>query len=196
MICAALSGRVLRRGAAVGYDVDPRNRSGLDGPQGQLRSRREAPLGSDPIRRRTFAAAERHSRLVRFLRVATLAAALIAVAALILISMFDPFRHYVGGLSVDELSVNGSKIVMSHPRLTGSRKDGGGYVVNAGKAIRDVAHSTMVELREIDGDVAMVDGSRLKLSAAVGVYDSVRDFLKLTQDAHLRSELRRDARQR
>ena len=54
---------------------------------------------------------------------------------------------------------------MSHPRLTGTRKDGRGYVVNAVKAIQDVAHPTTVELREIDGDVAMADDSRHAASA-------------------------------
>jgi lipopolysaccharide export system protein LptC len=101
--------------------------------------------------------------------------------------MFDPFRREIGGLTVGELSVDGSKIVMSHPRLTGARKDGRAYVVNAAKAIQDVAHPTTVELREIDGDVAMADDSRMRISAAVGYYDNVRQFLKLTQDVHLRS---------
>lgn len=146
-----------------------------------------APLGDDPVRRRAFAAAERHSRLVRFLRVATPAAALLAVAALTLFAIYDPFRREVAGLSVGELSIDGTKIVMSHPRLTGSRSDGRAYVVNAAKAIQDVAHPTSVELRQIEGDIAMADDSRLRVSAAVGYYDNVRQFLKLAQDVHLRS---------
>ena len=150
-------------------------------------SNADAPGGDDPIRRRAFAAAARHSRLVRFLRLATPAAALLSVAALIGFAVFDPFRREVDGLSVSELSVDGSKIVMNHPRLTGTRRDGRAYVVNAAKAIQDVAHPTSVELREIDGDVTMADDSRLKVSAVVGLYDSVRQFLKLSQDVHLRS---------
>ncbi len=33
----------------------------------------------------------------------------------------------------------------------------------------------------------MADDSRMRVSAAVGLYDSVHQFLKLTQDVHLRS---------
>jgi len=145
------------------------------------------PLGGDPIRQRAFVAAARHSRLVRFLRLATPAAALLAVAALFGFAVFDPFRQEVAGLSVGELSVDGSKIVMNHPRLTGTRRDGRAYVVNAVKAIQDVAHPTSVELRDIDGDVTMGDDSRMRVSAVVGFYDSVHQFLKLNQDVHLRS---------
>jgi lipopolysaccharide export system protein LptC len=146
-----------------------------------------APVGDDPVRRRAFAAAARHSRLVRFLRVATPAIAVLAVVVLTLFAVLDPFRRGIAGLSVGELSVDGSKIVMSRPRLTGTRSDGRAYVVNAAKAIQDIAHPTSVELREIAGDIAMADDSRLRVTAAVGFYDSIRQFLKLAQDVHLRS---------
>jgi lipopolysaccharide export system protein LptC len=165
----------------------PATRADWAAPRRRFASDAIAPLGRDPIRRRAFAAAERHSRLVRFLRVATPTTALLAVAALIVFAVYDPFRREIGGLTVGELSVDGSKIVMSHPRLTGARKDGHGYVVDAAKAIQDVAHPTMVELREIDGDVAMADDSRMHINAAIGHYDNVRQLLKLTQDVHLRS---------
>jgi lipopolysaccharide export system protein LptC len=165
----------------------PATRADWAAPRLEFASDANSPLGRDPVRRRAFAAAKRHSRLVRFMRVATPAAALLAVATLTAFAVFDPFRREVGGFSVGELSVDGSKIVMSHPRLTGTRKDGRAYVVNAAKAIQDVAHPATVELREIDGDVAMADDSRMRISAAVGLYDNVRQFLKLTQNVHLRS---------
>jgi lipopolysaccharide export system protein LptC len=165
----------------------PATRADWAAPQREIASEGISPLGSDPIRRRAFAAAKRHSRLVRFMRVATPTAGLLAVAAMIAIALFDPFRREIGGLTVGEFSVDGSKIVMSHPHLTGTRKDGHGYVVNAAKAIQDVAHPAAVELREIDGDVTMGDNSRMRINAAFGLYDNVRQFLKLSQNVHLRS---------
>jgi lipopolysaccharide export system protein LptC len=165
----------------------PATRADWAAPRRRFASDATSPLGRDPVRRRAFAAAERHSRLVRFMRIATPTAALLAVATLIFFAMFDPFRREIGGLTVGELSVDGTKIVMSRPRLTGARKDGRAYVVNAAKAIQDVAHPATVELKEIDGDVAMADDSRMRISAAAGLYDNVRQFLKLTQDVHLHS---------
>jgi len=165
----------------------PATRADWAAPRLKFASDATSPLGRDPVRRRAFAAAARHSLLVRLMRIATPTAALLAVATLTFFAVFDPFRHEIGGLTVGELSVDGSKIVMSHPRLTGTRKDGRAYVVNAARAIQDVAHPTTVELREIDGDVAMADDSSMRVSAAVGHYDSVSQFLKLTQDVHLHS---------
>jgi lipopolysaccharide export system protein LptC len=175
------------RGAPKETMSAPATRAVWAAPRRRFASDATAPLSRDPIRRRAFAAAERHSRLVRFLRVATPTAALLAVATLTFLAIFNPFRGEIAGLTVGALGVDGSKIVMSHPHLTGSRKGGRAYVVNAVKAIQDVAHPTTVELREIDGDIAMSDNSRMRVSAAVGLYDNVHQFLKLTQDVHLRS---------
>jgi lipopolysaccharide export system protein LptC len=181
---AAADRSLFRRGAPKETMSAPATRADWAAPRLRFASDATSPLGRDPVRRRAFAAAERHSRLVR---VATPAAALLAVATLIVFAMFDPFRREIGGLSVGEFSVDGSKIVMSHPRLTGTRRDGRAYVVNAAKAIQDVAHPATVELSQIDGDVVMADDSRMRISAVVGVYDNVSQFLKLTQDVHLRS---------
>ncbi len=184
---AAADRSLFRRGAPMETMSAPATRADWAAPRRRFALDANSQLGRDPIRRRAFAAAENHSRLVRFMRIATPAAALLAVAALIVFAVFDPFRRQIGGLTVGEFSVDGSKIVMSHPRLTGTRKDGRAYVVNAVKAIQDVAHPATVELKEIDGDVAMADDSRMRISAAFGLYDNVRQFLKLTQDVHLRS---------
>ena len=184
---AAADRPLIRRSAPKETMSAPATRADWAAPQQEIASEGISPLGSDPIRRRAFAAAKRHSRLVRFMRIATPTAAVLAVAAIIAVAVLDPFRHEVGGLSVGELSVDGSKIVMSRPRLTGTRKDGRGYVVNAAKAIQDVAHPAAVELKEIDGDVAMADDSRMLIKAANGLYDNVHQFLRLTQDVHLRS---------
>ena len=176
---AAADRSLIRRGARKETMSAPATRADWAAPRPELASEATSPLGRNPVRRRAFVAAERHSRLVRFMRIATPAAALLAVATLVLFAVFDPFRREVGGLTVGELTVDGSKIVMSHPRLTGTRKDGRAYVVNAAKAIQDVAHPATVELSEIDGDVAMEDDSRMRINAVAGVYDNVRQFLKL-----------------
>jgi lipopolysaccharide export system protein LptC len=145
------------------------------------------PADREESRRRAFVVATRHSRLVRFLRVATPTLTLLAIAAMVLFALFNPLRRQIGDLTVGELSVNGTKIVMNHPRLTGSKRDGRGYVINAVKAIQDVLHPATVELRDIDGDIATADDSRMKITAASGVYDNVGQSLTLSHDVHLRS---------
>lgn len=144
-----------------------------------------SPAGDDDVRMRAFAAARRHSRLVRILRVAAPASVALGVAALALSALFHPFRAPIAELSVGDLGVDGFKITMGRPKLTGVRRDGRAYVVNASKAIQDVTRPTMVELRDIDGDLGVAGNASLHVTAAAGVYDSVAQSLDLSQDVRI-----------
>ena len=68
-----------------------------------------------------FAAAARHSRMVRVLRVAVPAAVVLAMAAIVAVSIFNPFRMLLPKLPVDmgNLVVSGTKITMESPHLSG-----------------------------------------------------------------------------
>ena len=66
-----------------------------------------------------FAAAARHSRMVRMLRVAVPAAVVLAMAGIVAVSIFNPFRMLLPKLPVDmgNLVVSGTKITMESPHL-------------------------------------------------------------------------------
>ena len=68
-----------------------------------------------------FAVAARHSRMVRVLRIAVPTAVALAMAAIITISVFNPFRMLLPKLPVDigNLVVSGTKITMESPHLAG-----------------------------------------------------------------------------
>jgi len=134
---------------------------------------------------RAFAAAQRHSRLVRFVRVAAPIGVVVGAAALIVGALFHPFHAKTAKLSIGEISVDGAKITMGRPKLTGFRRDGRAYVVNAAKAIQDVTRPTLVELRGVDGDLGMGDDGLLHIAAAVGFYDTASQSLDLSQDVRI-----------
>lgn len=144
-----------------------------------------SPIGRDEGRLRAFAAARFHSRLVRFLRVATPLSVVIGVSALIIGAIYDPFRATADKLSIGALSVDGVKITMGRPKLTGFRRDGRAYVVNAAKAIQDVTRPTYVELVDIDGDLGMAGSGTLHITADHGYYDSTKESLDLSQDVRI-----------
>jgi len=144
-----------------------------------------ASAGGDEARLHAFAAARRHSRLVGFLRIGAPWGVVFGVAALLAGAVIDPFHAKTDGFSIGELSVDGSRITMGRPKLTGFRRDGRAYVVNAAKAIQDVKRPTLVELRGVDGDLAMADDGSLHIAAAVGFYDSVSQSLNLSQDVRI-----------
>ena len=84
------------------------------------------PLGQTPALgtglEARFAAAARHSRMVRILRVAVPAAVVLAMAGVVAVSVFNPFRMLLPKLPVDmgNLVVSGTKIAS---RLTRTYTD-------------------------------------------------------------------------
>jgi lipopolysaccharide export system protein LptC len=145
-----------------------------------------APYGGE--RAAAFAAAQRHSKLVRFLRVAILGGAAGTVVILVLIAVFDPLGRLGTDLSVAGLSLDGTRVAMDRPKLAGFRKDGRPYLVNAERAIQDVLHPTVVELRGIDAEVGIAGNGASKVTAEVGVYDSATEHMDLSHNVRVKSD--------
>jgi lipopolysaccharide export system protein LptC len=105
-----------------------------------------------------FAIAARHSRRVRILRKAVPAAVIIALLAVLLISVFNPFRILAKlPLEVDNLVVSGTRITMESPHLSGFTPDQRPYELWAKTATQDVTKPTNVELQELRANVQMED---------------------------------------
>jgi len=139
-------------------------------------------------RARAFAAARRHSSLVRVLRVSLLGGALGVVAVLIAVAVFDPFGKKPAGLSIGAVGVDGTRVTMQRPRLSGYRNDGRAYLVNADKAIQDVSKPTLVELRGIDAELAMADNKSVRLTAESGFYDNTKEHMDVSNNVRIKSE--------
>ncbi len=93
----------------------------------------------------------------------------------------------MGRLSVGQVSIDGTKITMERPRLTGARENGGGYVINAAKAIQDIAHPTQVELIDIDGDIDGSNHDTVHVTATTGHYDTAKETLDLSGIVRLKN---------
>jgi lipopolysaccharide export system protein LptC len=138
-------------------------------------------------RARAFAAARRHSILVRALRVGLKVGAAAAVLATICIGLYQNFGRPLAGLSGGALGIEGTKVRMDSPRLTGFRKDGRPYLVNAAKAMQDALHPTIVELSGIDADLATSDNVSVKLTANSGIYDTSAEHLDVADNVRIKS---------
>src|SRR5260221_4768474 len=106
-----------------------------------------------------FAMAARHSRMVRLLRVAVPAAVILAMAAIVAVSIFNPFRMLLPKLPVDigNLVVSGTKITMESPHLSGYTPDQRPYEVWAKTATHDVTDPDHVDLTSLRAKVLMED---------------------------------------
>jgi lipopolysaccharide export system protein LptC len=117
---------------------------------------------------RAFASARRHSRLVRLLRIVLPLGSLGSIGFVVALTLFRTFGPQVAGLSIGEMSVDGTKITM-------------------GKPLHDISHPTEIELFQISGDIGQRDQAPMKLSATQGHYNSTSENLKLSGVVRLKN---------
>jgi lipopolysaccharide export system protein LptC len=133
-----------------------------------------------------FAIAARHSRMVRVLRIAVPAAVGMAMATVIGISLFNPFRMPIPKFDMGNLVVSGTKITMESPHLSGySTEDRRPYELWAKTATQDVTDPDHVELNTLRAKVLMEDQSTVTLDARTGFLDNKQQTLDLHKDIHL-----------
>ena len=127
---------------------------------------------------RAFRTAQRHSRIVRFLRIALPALIAIATVGITLSTYFNPLASVLP-VKVGSVVVSGSKITMDHPHMTGFTRDARAYEMNADAAVQDLTKPNMIELQNIDAKVQMQDRSTVNIKAPKGLYDSKKELLQL-----------------
>lgn len=135
-----------------------------------------------------FARAARHSRLVRFLRVAVPAIVALSLAMILAVSIFNPFR-ILTKLPVDigNMVVSGTKITMESPRLTGFSPDKRPYEIWAQTAVQDLTTPDKVDLTMVRGKVLTEDQSTVTMEARTGLFDTKAQVLDLRKDVFLQT---------
>jgi lipopolysaccharide export system protein LptC len=143
-----------------------------------------------------FASAARHSRMVRILRIAVPAAVVVAMASIVMVSVFNPFRILLPKLPVDmdNVVVSGTKITMESPHMAGFSTDQRPYEVWAKAAIQDLTDPDHMELKTLRAKMMMEDKSTVTMDARTGYFDSKLQLLDLRKDIFLQSSTGYEAR--
>ena len=142
-----------------------------------------------------FAVAARHSRMVRVLRVAVPAAVILAMAMIIVTSIYNPFRILTKlPLDIGNLVVSGTKITMESPHMSGYSTDQRPYEVWAKTATQDVTDPDHLELKTLRAKVLMEDQSTVTLDARTGLMDTKNQLLDLHKDIFLQTSTGYEAR--
>jgi len=158
------------------------------------RPEHEPDAGRHPRRHDTdlrmlgYGRAVRHSSRIRFLRRVLPVLALLILGLAGFIAWLDPFR-IVRDLPLDvmKLSIQGNKLVMDAPKLSGFTKDGRGYNITATAAAQDLTKTNIVELEGIKANFALTNNGMTELTAAKGLYDAKGDIVRLTEGIVIRS---------
>jgi lipopolysaccharide export system protein LptC len=143
-----------------------------------------------------FALAARHSRMVRVLRVAVPLVVILAMTAIVFVSVYNPFRMLLPALPVDmgNLVVSGTKITMESPHLSGYSPDQRPYELWAKTATQDLTDPDHVDLRGLRAKVLMEDRTIVTMEASNGLFDTKQQILDLHKDIFLQSSTGYEAR--
>ncbi len=141
-----------------------------------------------------FAQAARHSKRVRYLRIAIVVGSAVVVGALIIRAFYDPFSGLPDNITVAQSTLNGTRVTMEMPKLSGFRSDGRPYDVRARSGVQDIRTPSIIELNELDARFDARGGASLRLSAPRGIYDGSKDFMQLFDGVHIISESGYDIR--
>jgi lipopolysaccharide export system protein LptC len=93
-----------------------------------------------------------------------------------------------------KLVINGTKVTMQQPRLTGFTIDSRPYEFTAKSAEQDITKLDLMELHQIQAKIEMEDKSLVTISANTGDYNMKSEMLTLHDDIHLLSTTGYEAR--
>src|SRR6202790_2502695 len=143
-----------------------------------------------------FKIAARHSRMVRALRVGGPAGVILAMAAVVAVSIFNPFRMLLPKLPLDvgNLVVSGTKITMESPHLSGYTPDRRPYELWANTATQDLTDPDRVDLKTLRAKVLMEDRTTVTLDALNALFDTKQQLLDLHKDIFLQTSTGYEAR--
>ena len=136
---------------------------------------------------RTYRSARRHSRHVRWLRIAMP----LGLAGLLTVVVGLNYMPPIGGFrlpgELGNLVIHGTKITMQQPRLTGFTVDSRAYEFSADAAGQDITKPNFVELEKLHAKMEMQDKSSVEMTADAGVYDAKSEILTLKDNIVLTS---------
>jgi lipopolysaccharide export system protein LptC len=134
-----------------------------------------------------FKAARRHSARVRLFRRAAIAGSLLAITLISAVALLNPFKHLPGDISVGRAALDGTKITLDFPKISGVQANGSPFEIKARSGAQDVNLPDIIELLGIDSKIGGADASTTWVRAARGIYDSLHDKMTLEGDIRIKS---------
>jgi lipopolysaccharide export system protein LptC len=136
---------------------------------------------------RAFVRAGRHTGRVRLFKRGILIFCGVTVSLGAVIILFDPLGR-LASLSIGGVGLQGTKITIETPRLTGKRRNGMPYEVRAAQGIQDMLRPEIIEFVRLDAKAQMTASAWVNLTANSGIYNSAKDELHLDGLVRIRSD--------
>ncbi|NDA45830.1 MAG: hypothetical protein EBY21_00845 [Alphaproteobacteria bacterium] len=130
-------------------------------------------------RQQAFRAARTHSAVVKGLKLLIIFIFIAAAAGFLLSLFLTPNAKPSFGFAVNQTNLNGTRITMESPKLSGFRRDGRPYEVTASSGVQDIRTPLVIELSDLAAKVGTGTDDQLTFSAPKGLFDSGRDVMQM-----------------
>lgn len=147
-----------------------------------------ADAAAQDKRAKAFRNAARHSSRVRLLRRFIVLGSTAAVTAIALVTLLDPFRVVGAAISISGAGLEGSRITMQQPKMSGFQKDGRAYSMRATAGVQDVRKPTVIELVDLQADIGLPDNAKARITSPKGVYDSTAEAMDMGGPVRMKSD--------
>lgn len=144
------------------------------------------PMEAFAKREQAFRRAQRHSKIVRILRIVF---PVCAVAMVCLYFLSSKFTISIGDMqaSVARIEVSKDRLRMIEPRLEGITDDKGAYNVTADYAEQDIGNTSVVHLHKVKAEIDNPKQGWTRLTAPQGKFDTQKETLLLLGDIRVSS---------
>lgn len=132
-----------------------------------------------------FAAANRHSALVKGLKITMPVLAALGALGFGAYVWLDPFHRPQASVDVSSLQLHGDRLTMELPHLTGFNRNQQSYNVTAKTASQRLTAPGQIELSGLDAVISMADKSTANLKALTGNFDSSAEILTLDKQVNV-----------
>jgi lipopolysaccharide export system protein LptC len=149
---------------------------------------------SPALSRGGFKEAHRHTARVRWFRRIAITGSLLAVVLISAAVLINPLRHLPVDISIGKVGVDGTKITVDSPKISGIQKNGHPFEIKARTGLQDIAVPNIIELLGVDSKIGAADASTTWVRAALGVYDNLHDKMTLEGDIQIKNSSGYDIR--
>jgi lipopolysaccharide export system protein LptC len=125
-----------------------------------------------------FERAQRHSRRVRFLKLALPLGGSLTIVLIIAAYVYSQLA--LPSIDPGEAQIVDGKLVMNNPKIAGTDSKNRPYNLTAVRAVQDAQRPTRITLETIEGNLTIDDKNSAAVTAGVGIYDSVAKTLDLS----------------
>ena len=130
-------------------------------------------------RQQAFRHARAHSALVKGLKFLIVLIFIAAIAGSFISLFLTPSGKPSFGFAVNQSNLNGTRITMESPKLSGFRRDGRPYEVTASSGVQDIRTPLVIELSDLAAKVGTGASDQLTFSAPKGLFDSGGDVMQM-----------------